>query len=185
MKNISGMRLMALIILCACLLCACGLFGAKPPLFDGLYLVYDFGGSSVRVTFSAIDADSFNAVLSAGAEEPDSAAAQNGTTVDARLRTTYGTPYDGGILGPLWIPPSQVKKGGSAHGDEVSEVMEWNGWEVGVVRASVARGALSGEWYYDRATGFLVGGMKATIMNADEGGTVFVLDDSNLAALFE
>jgi hypothetical protein len=30
-----------------------------------------------------------------------------------------------------------------------------------------------------------VSGMRATIIDAGDGGTVFILDDSNLASLFE
>ncbi len=169
-------------------LAGCSGFGEEAPLSDGLYLKYDFGGSSLRVTFSEIDAGSFYATLSSGPEaDSDSGdvSKQNSKIVDRKLKTERGTVYEAGILGPLWIAPSAVKKGGSAHGDSVAEVREWNCWEVGVVRASFGRGALSGEWYYDKETGFLVGGMRATIMNADEGGTVFILDDSNLASLFE
>ena len=59
------------------------------------------------------------------------------------------------------------------------------GWDVGVVKANFGQGALSGEWYYDTITGFLVGGKRATVINADEGGTVFILDDSSLDALFD
>ena len=154
---------------------------------DGLYLDYDFGGSGIRVTFSEIDADSFSATLSFGVEEdsgPDSVSAQTREIVNRKLKTERGTVYVAGILGPLWIAPSEVKKGGNAHGDSVAEVREWNGWEVGVVKAGFG-GALRGEWYYDKETGFLVGGMRVSIMNADAGGTVFILDDSNLASLFE
>lgn len=174
----------------ACLGCAAGCsgFGEEAPLADGLYLDYDFGGSAIRVTFSEIDADSFSATLSFGVEEdsgPGSVSAQTREVVNRKLKTERGTVYEAGILGPLWIPPSAVKKGGNAHGDEVIDVRQWEGWDVGVVTAGFGQGALRGEWYYDQETGFLVGGKRATIMNADEGGTVFILDDSNLASLFE
>jgi hypothetical protein len=171
-----------------CIVCigsasGCSGFGEEAPLSDGLYLNYDCGGSTIRVTFSEIDADSFSATLSFGVEEdsgPDSVSAQTREIVNRKLKTDRGTVYEAGILGPLWIPSSAVKKGGNAHGDEVIEVREWEGWDVGVVKADFGQGALRGEWYYDTNTGFLVGGMRATIMNADEGGTVFVLVDSNL-----
>jgi len=175
-------------IACVGFLAGCSGFGEQAPLSDGLYLNYDYGGSSIRVMFSGIDADTFYATLSTGSEvdsDPEDVSDDSKTIVNRKLRTERGTVYEAGILGPLWIPPSAVKDGGRAHGDEVTEVREWNGWEVGVVRASFGQGALSGEWYYDKETGFLVGGMRASIMNADEGGTVFILDDSNLASLFE
>ena len=173
-------------IACIGFVAGCLGFGEKAPLSDGLYLNYDYGGSSIRVTFSGIDADTFYVTLGSGPEvDNEDISDQNKTIVDKRLKTERGTVYEAGILGPLWIPPSAVKDGGRAHGDEVTEVREWNGWEVGVIRANFGQGALRGEWYYDKDTGFLVGGMRASIMNADEGGTVFILDDSNLDSLFE
>ena len=173
-------------IACIGCLAGCSGFGEEAPLSDGLYLNYDYGGSSIRVKFSGIDADTFYATLSIGSEvDNEDISDQNKTIVDKHLKTERGTVYQPGILGPLWIPPFAVKDGGRAHGDEVTEVREWNGWEVGVIKANFGQGALRGEWYYDKHTGFLVGGMRASIMNADEGGTVFILDDSNLASLFE
>ena len=173
-------------IACIGFFAGCSGFGEEAPLSDGLYLNYDYGGSSIRVTFSGIDADTFYVTLGSGPEaDNEDISDQNKTIVDKRLKTERGTVYEAGILGPLWIPPSAVKDGGRAHGDEVTEVREWNGWEVGVIRANFGQGALRGEWYYDKDTGFLVGGMRASIMNADEGGTVFILDDSNLDSLFE
>ncbi len=173
------------IVLLAAMLSACSFFGEKAPLSEGLYLNYDFAGSPLRVTFTKIDGTSFYAALSFGSdagELTDSTSADNRKIVDLKLKTKRGLPYEAGMLGPLWVPPASIKKGGSAFGDSIDEVRQWKGWQVGVIKASFGRGALSGEWYYDKNTGFLVGGMRATIMNADEGGTVFVLDDSNLEA---
>ena len=175
-------------ITCFGLLVSCSGFGEEAPLSDGLYLNYAYGGSNLQVTFYEIDTGSFYAALSSDPEAEtnlEDIPERNKTIINRRLKTERGTVYEAGILGPLWIAPSKVKKGGSAHGDSVIEIREWEGWEVGVVRASFGQGALSGEWYYDKETGFLVGGMRATIMNADEGGTVFILDDSNLESLFE
>jgi len=175
-------------IACIGFLAGCAGFGDQAPLSDGLYLSYDYGGSNLQVTFYEIDAGSFYAALSSGSEaesDPKKIPERNKTIVTRRLKTERGTVYEAGILGPIWIAPSKIKKGGRVHGDEVNEIKEWNGWEVGVIKAQFGQGALRGEWYYDTYTGFLVGGMRASIMNADEGGTVFVLDDSNLASLFE
>jgi hypothetical protein len=116
----------------------CSGFGEEAPLSDGLYLNYDCGGSTIRVTFSEIDAVIFSATLSSGVEEdsgPESVPAQTGGIVNRKLKTDRGTVYEAGIPGPLWIPPSAVKKGGNAHGDEVIEVREWEGWDAGVVKA--------------------------------------------------
>ena len=175
------------IVLLAGMLTGCSFFGEQAPLSDGLYLNYDFAGSVIRVTFSEIDANKFYATLSFGSEAEtlsEHSSVENKKIVDKKLKTENGTPYEAGSLGPLWIPPSSVKKGGSAHGDSISEIREWKGWEVGVVKASFGRGALRGEWYYEKNTGFLVGGMRASAMDAEDGGTTFTLDDSNLAGLF-
>jgi hypothetical protein len=175
-------------IACIGFLAGCSGFGEEAPLSDGLYLNYGYGESNLQVTFYEIAADSFYAALSSGSEaesNPEDIPERNKTIVDRRLKTERGTVYEAGILGPIWIAPSKIKKDGRVHGDAVNEIREWNGWEVGVISANFGQGALSGEWYYDTYTGFLVGGMRASIMNADEGGTVFILDDSNLASLFE
>ena len=42
--------------------------------------------------------------------------------VDTRMRTADGLVFELGSLGPLWVPPSEVHEGGSAHGARVSEV---------------------------------------------------------------
>ena len=174
-------------IVCIAFATGCTGFFEEAPLSDGLYLDYDFGDGAIRVTFYATDSDNFLAVLSSGYEEsnPDSIPEHSKAIVDTRLKKENGAVYEAGILGPLWIAPSRIKDGANVYGDEIAEIMLWEGWDVGVIRANVGQGALQGEWYYDTVTGFLVGGKRATIMNADEGGTVYVLGDSNLKALFE
>lgn len=177
----------AVIILFIGFLSGCSFFGEQAPLEDGLFLSYDFAGSIIRVTFSEIDTDKFYATLTFGTDEKsfsNQASAKNRKIVNKKLKTERGTVYEAGSLGPIWIPSSSVKKGGNAHGDPIREVKEWNGWEVGMVKASFGRGALRGEWYYDKDTGFLVGGMRASVMDAEDGGTFFILDDSNLDSLF-
>ncbi|MFC1708830.1 hypothetical protein ACFL2J_02045 [Candidatus Omnitrophota bacterium] len=158
-----------------CLLTGCSAFGPQAPLEDGLYLSYDFAGSTIRVTFKEIDGGQFQASVSPeGSQE----------TVNKRLETTGGGIFEIEALGPLWIPPSSVKAGGNAHGARVSEVKRWKGWSVGVVKASFGAGAaLRGEWYYEETTGFLVGGSKSTFMSGEGGGSHFVLKDTNLDGL--
>ena len=100
------------------------------------------------------------------------------------MRTADGLVFELGSLGPLWVPPSEVREGGSAHGTRVTEVRRWGNWEVGVVTASVGLGgALRGEWYYDTRTGFLVGGTKSTAVSLPGEGQGFTLTDSNLPEL--
>jgi hypothetical protein len=104
--------------------------------------------------------------------------------VDKRLKIVHGAPYEAGIRGPVWIPAASAKKGGNAHGDTVSEVRKWKGWEVGVVKASFGAGApLRGEWYYEKNTGFLVGGLRSSVMDDEDEGSYFFLKDTNLEIL--
>lgn len=176
------------VILLAGILTGCSLFGEQAPIEDGLYLSYDFAGSIIRVTFSEIESDKYYATLTFGSTDDnfsDSASADNRKIVDKKLKTERGAVYEAGTLGPLWIPSASVKKGGEAHGDTIYEVRDWEGWQVGVVKASFGQGALRGEWYYEKNTGFLVGGMRASVLDDEDSGTYFILDDTNLDILLE
>lgn len=176
------------VIFLAGILIGCSFFGEQAPIEDGLYLSYDFAGSIIRVTFSEIDSDQYFATLTFGSADgnfSDLSSPENRKIVDKKLKTERGTVYEAGILGPIWIPSASVKKGGNAHGDTIYEVRDWEGWQVGVVKASFGHGALQGEWYYEKNTGFLVGGMRASVIDDEDGGTYFILDDSNLDILFE
>jgi len=158
--------------------------GEEAAITAGTYLVYDVSGSTMRLMFSPAEGDRFSTTMeyanddgTFGGDEPSNP----GTAVDTRLRTPSGGSFELGLLGPLWVPPSNVREGGSAHGTRVSEVRQWEAWEVGVVTASVGiGGALRGEWYYDTQTGFLVGGMRGTAVTE---GQVFTLTASNLPGL--
>jgi len=167
--------ILILVVFIGCLWLAHFILAPKAPLRDGLYLSYVYGGSTVRVTFSEIGRNRFQAIVTPGGRQKE---------VNKRLKTTSGKVYEVGLLGPLWIPPGSVKVGGNAHGDEVVEVKHWKKWDVGVVKASFgAGGALRGEWYYEKNTGFLVGGNKSTILSGPGGGTSFVLIETNLENL--
>ena len=147
----------------------------QAPLKDGLYLSCDQGGSTIRVTFNEISKNKFRATISPGDSQK---------VVNKRLRTTSGQAYEIGLLGPLWIPPGSVKVGGNAHGSRVVEVKRWKKWDVGVVKASFGTGAaLRGQWYYEKNTGFLVGGIKSTALSAEGEGMHFVLIEANLENL--
>lgn len=162
--------------------------GGEAPLRDGLSLTYEWGGTLTRAGFTEVEGDLFRVEVEIA--DPDGTvwsgadAGGNGAMVTSRLRTTGGGIFELGSFGPLWIPPGQVKEGGRAHGTRVAEVRSWRGWEVGVVRASVGMGAaLRGEWYYDKTTGFLVGGTKSTAFTGPDEGQEFALIESNLEGL--
>ena len=167
--------ILILIVVVGGLWVAFSIFGPQAPLKDGLYLSYDYGGSAIRVTFNEISRNQFRATVSPGDSQK---------VVNKRLKTTGGTVYEVGLLGPLWIPPGSVKVGGNAHGDRVVEVKHWKKWDVGVVKASFDVGAaLRGKWYYEKNTGFLVGGSKSTVLSGEGEGTQFVLIGTNLENL--
>ena len=42
-------------------------------------------------------------------------------TVDGRMRTASGAILELASFGPLWVPPGQLKEGGSAHEKEVQQ----------------------------------------------------------------
>jgi hypothetical protein len=183
-KNKFGVALVALVIAVAWGITA----REEAPISAGTFFVYDNAGMQVRLTFSPTDADHFDANLeyadSRGTFEPAQRSSASVDVVDTRMRTTDGRIFELGLLGPLWVPPSEVREGGSAHGTRVREVRRWENWNVGVVTASVGiGGALRAEWYYDERTGFLVGGRKSTAVSLPGDGQVFTLTDSNLSDL--
>ena len=158
------------------------------PLADGSFLAYESGGISIKVTFSEAGAGEFVSSLTVADEDGESISAEgmtgHGETVDTRLRTTGGGIFEVGSLGPLWIPPGEVRVGGRAHGTRIREVRSWDRWSVGVVSVSVGVGrALRGEWYYDSATGFLVGGTKSTAVSLAGEGLTFTLVGSSISGL--
>ncbi|MCH7856633.1 MAG: hypothetical protein IIB37_07765 [Gemmatimonadetes bacterium] len=162
--------------------------GEEAPIDDGTFLVYDIGGSLMRVTFSPTEGDVFSTSLEYADEHgefgTEGLPAKQGDVVDAHMRTADGRVFELASLGPLWVPPSEVHEGGKAHGTRIADVRRWENWEVGVVTAAVGMGAaLRGEWYYDTRTGFLVGGTKSTAVSAPGQGMVFTLTDSNLPDL--
>ncbi len=160
----------------------------ESAISGGTFLVYDVGGSAMRLTFSSTDGDGLSARVEYaddnGAFGTDEPPATPGDVVDARMQTADGRIFELGSLGPLWVPPSDVQEGGNANGTRIGKVRHWESWDVGVVTASVGMGmALRGEWYYDTRTGFLVGGTKSTAVSAPGQEFVFTLTDSNLPDL--
>ena len=184
MKNNLVVALLGLVTVAAWL----GRSSEEAPIDDGTFLVYDIDGSMMRLTFSPADEDEFSTSFEYADEHgkfgTEGLPATQGDIVDARMRTADGQIFELASLGPLWVPPSQVHQGGSAHGARIGDVRRWEKWDVGVVTAAVGVGmALRGEWYYDTRTGFLVGGTKSTAVSGPGQGSVFTLTDSNLPDL--
>ena len=184
MKNKLGVALLALAIVVTWRVTS----REEAPISAGTFLVYDNGGVQMRLTFSPADGDRFDTNVSYGDEDGTYPSAHPSpapsNVVDTHMRTADGQVFELGSLGPLWVPPNDVRKGGSAHGTPVTEVRRWGNWEVGVVTTSVGLGAaLRGEWYYDTRTGFLVGGTKSTAVSLPGQRQVFTLTDSNLPDL--
>ncbi|MBN2543292.1 hypothetical protein JXI42_10545 [bacterium] len=153
----------------------CSVLETPAPLEDGLYLRYDFDGSPISVSFKKLDGDRFQATISPGDFQE---------VVNTRMKKPNGAIFELGTIGPIWISPSSVKVGGNAYGSRVSEVKHWERWEIGVVKASFGMGgAIRGEWYYERTTGFLVGGTKSTALSIDGSVSHFILMDSNCEGL--
>ena len=162
--------------------------GGSAPLADGYFLLYQQGEWTVRLTFHLADGGKFlthvELIDEGGTPEVAEHMTGHDEIVDGRMRTASGGLFELGDFGPLWVPPRQLKEGGSAHGTRVSEIRPWNGREVAVVSASVGMGgAFRGEWYYDVVTGFLVGGMKTTAVSGPAEGQRFGLVGTNVPGL--
>lgn len=160
----------------------------EAPLTDGSFLAYESSGVITRVTFTSVGGNEFRASLEVVYEDGETVSASgmtgNDETVDKRFRTSDGRIFEVGSLGPIWIPPGEVREGGRAHGTRIDEVRSWDRWSVGVVSVAVGvGGALRGEWYYDVTTGFLVGGTKSTAVSLAGEGQVFTLVGSNISGL--
>ena len=182
-------------------LCGCpqlAQFAERAPLEDGLYLEYDLEGTSYTIIFNKVSEDKFKITYEYGfdsesedeygeweeeyGEEDEEEEYDEGITVDRQLKTEKGFAYDDPELGVLWTPPSSIKKGGSVSGAIFTDVKQWEGWEVGEAKAGIGQGAIVWVWYYDKKTGFLVGG-SVTLVSDEGDGTDFVLTDTSLKEL--
>jgi hypothetical protein len=81
----------------------------------GTFLVYDNAGMQMRLTFSPADGDRFGTNVSYVDEDGTYPSAQlssaPGNVVDTRMRTANGQVFELGSLGPLWVPPHEVREG--------------------------------------------------------------------------
>ena len=161
--------------------------GGGAPIEDGTFLTYDQSGTTVRLTFTDDGGGRFRTkveLMADGAWETSEQTPGHGEVVSGKMRTESGAILELASFGPLWVAPGQLKEGGNAHGSRVGPLETRDGREVAVVSASLGMGAaLRGEWLYDPATGFVVGGMMGTAMSGPDGGMRFRLVDSNVPGL--
>ena len=167
-------------------LAGCSSGGA--PISDGSFVTYEIGGTQVQITFVAADPGDFRTVAqvteSDGSVESAEGMPGHGETVGSKMRTESGSPLEVASFGPIWASPGDLKEGGRVYGSSVSAVRMEQGREVAVVSAAVGvGGALRGEWMYDTATGFSVGGAMGTAFSGPDGGQRFRLVATNVQGL--
>ncbi|MBT8487463.1 MAG: hypothetical protein KJO65_01425 [Gemmatimonadetes bacterium] len=165
---------------------ACSSVGA--PIADGSFVTYEIDGTRIQITFEAASGGEFRTVGRVTEEDGLGESAEgmpgHGETVNSKMRTASGSPLEVASFGPIWAPPGDLEEGGRVYGSSVSEVRAEQGRHVAVVKASVGvGGALQGEWLYDAATGFLVGGAMGTAFSGRDGGQRFRLVATNVSGL--
>jgi hypothetical protein len=166
------------------MLCACiaGCANLEPaPLKDGAYLRYkyiseDYSGMC-EIRFAKVDKRYFEVSV----KDPKGllgrpfaiAYKKDGRVlVDTFMRNRNGRPFQMEALGPLWVNARTRGGGGRSSIDSVfggtttDEIKQWKKWNVYAVTATAFRGALSGTWYYDTETGFLVGLQKKNVVTS-------------------
>lgn len=178
-KAVSGLLLFGALTGCA---------GDTAPVVDGSYLTYAIGGTQVQVTFEAAGGGNFTTQARVtngdGSVEEAQGMPGHGETVGRDLRVATGAPLEVASFGPIWAPPGELTDGGRVYGSPVSEVRSEQGRDVAVVAASFGIGAaISGEWMYDVATGFSVGGTLRTAPSGADGGQTFRLVATNVPGL--
>ena len=128
---------------------------------DGLRLEYEFGfGPDVARFTVAVKKHGPEHFLLDITVDGEAAEAQRRIQirVDRSCRTKDGE-LAALIEHPLWLPPSMREPGSDVVADGSLSIRKtpraWNGWTVLVAGGPVGIGTV--EWYYDKATGFLVG----------------------------
>jgi len=181
---------MKLTVLAWCLalttLAACSSDGA--PISSGSFVTYEISGTQVQITFEDAGGADFRTVARGieddGSVESPEGMPGHGEIVNSKLRTQSGAPLEVASFGPIWVSPGDLKEGGRVHGSPVSEIRSEQGRNVAVITAAAGIGAaLRGEWLYDTATGFSVGGTMGTAFSGPDGGMRFRLVATNVPGL--
>ncbi len=110
--------------------------------------------------------------------------------VDKFMRNRDGRPFEVEMLGPMWVSARTRGKGGRASIDSMfsaattDEIKKWKKWDAYVVEAAAFRGAISGTWYYDTKTGFLVGLERKNVVTSflTAHPPYWILEDTNITA---
>lgn len=170
------------------------------PIFDGAYLKYTIESDYLTIKFSQLNSKYFEVILFSSDEDMllnkfSKAKQDDGKVlVDKFMKRRSGKLLElKGIVGPVWIPQALRKKGRNEGIDlifsavQTDEVKEWRGRQVYAVTASLFRGAVSGTWYYDVNSGFLVGCNSRTVLSdflsSGKDTPEFVLVESNIKEL--
>lgn len=149
----------AVLVLAGVAMLGCGKDKGPAFIFDGLYLEYAIGESSIcRLEFSKVGDDVF--LLK---RDPEHCSVRPDGMTGAEMRVTGWLESEGGkrlIWGEymnLWIPPDARKAGAQSvfGGQEKIEIGQLEERTVAIINAKIA--LLEGKWYYDVKTGFLVG----------------------------
>jgi hypothetical protein len=173
---------------CVALGAFAGCSSGGAPISDGSFVTYEIGGTQIRITFEGAGRGDFRTVGRVIEDDGSEASAEgmpgHGETVKSNMRTSSGGPFEVASFGPIWAPPGDLKEGGRVYGSSVSEVRMEQGRQVAVITAAAGvGGALRGEWVYDVATGFSVGGAMGTAFSGATGGNRFRLIATNVPGL--
>lgn len=168
--------LSALFLACLCITLTNCVYLRPAPIEDGSYLTYEFeqtfhGGKATyrfTITFKEVKSGLFEVSVDFEDESYSHMLIKphkkdGKILVNKALRRRDGQELLLEDIGPIWVPVSSQKEGSRESVDFVffgttsDEIKPWKKWQAYVVNASVFRGALSGSWFYDTKTGFLVG----------------------------
>jgi len=176
---------------------------SKPaPLEDGMHLRYKFKGMEEStfcdLTFTETRNGYFEVTVDVSEENIPSKyfikphEKDGKIIVNKFMKRRNGKPLEIETCGPLWLPPNKRKKGENVgidlalSGAVTDKIENWNGWKVYIVEASAFRGAISGTWYYEVETGFLVGchtkSVASEMLSFDDSPTM-ILVNSNVDGL--
>ncbi|HBG62338.1 MAG: hypothetical protein A2Y03_02645 [Omnitrophica WOR_2 bacterium GWF2_38_59] len=173
---------------------------APSPIFDGAYLKYKLDSEYLTVKFSKVNNKYFEIGFNFSNENM---LVDNFVKTDQNdgkvLVDRFMKRRDGkllmlkGVIGPVWLPENFRKKGSNEGIDlifsavQTDEMRKWKSVQVYAITASLFRGAISGTWYYDERSGFLVGCNAKTVisefLSSGEDDPTLVLIETNITGV--